>query len=157
MKNGFTFLELILGLFLFAMLMAMVFPVLSSSSQTSMNAHYEFVAMQIAKEPLEVFRAMGYRWIQACADSPQNNPLGDYPLNSWHSIRNPLFGNPQNPIHPAETEMFDRMITLDRLQKNGINGFFMTVLVKPKNQTKVMAWFRREMITLSTIIFEQPL
>ena len=59
-SRGFSLIELLLAMIFLSLVMLSIMWLNSSSSRSSMDAYYEFMAIQLALEPIEVFRTFGY-------------------------------------------------------------------------------------------------
>ena len=125
----------------------------SSSNRSSMDAYYEFMATQLALEPLEVFRSFGYDWVKKYP----GNALAQYPLHDFEDIKSPLNGSGFQ--YPAEAGLFQRRITLEELPggagiPNAIRG---KVEVIPKGESRAYAWLlKKDPVRMETLIVEQP-
>jgi hypothetical protein len=93
-----------------------------SSNKRSIDAGYEFLAVQLAQEPLELFRAVGY---------PECTTLEDFPVGTLEHVSN------KNGVYPAEVEMFDRLITLNTSK---LPFCSVTVKVYPRSKTRALYW-----------------
>jgi len=121
----------------------------SSSNRTFMDAYYEFLACQLAKEPIEVFRAFGYRWLLTY----QNHELPDYPLNEWKSFA----GDKLDPsTHPPEVAYFERRIELIQENQQFPPAIKVVVTIRPSNESRIRTWLRRDPIKMEALIIEQP-
>ena len=124
-RRGFSLIEvLIAGVILVVALLPLLL-LNRSSNQLTLDAYYEFLAVQLAQEPIEVFRAVGY---PACRSLP------NYPVDSYEAI------DPNDSRYPAEAGMFDRLISLD-LSRPPL--CVVTVQVFPRAATGARAWLRR--------------
>ena len=123
-SRGFSLLEVLIAA---AILMLGLLPLLTvnrSSNRATLDAYYEFLAVQLAQEPIEVFRSVGY---------PECLQLQKYPVNTVTAISD------QDDRYPAEAAMFEREITLDvsRLPLCQI-----TVKVFPRAGSGARTWMR---------------
>jgi hypothetical protein len=124
-RHGSSLLELLMAA---TILVAGLLPLLllnRSSNQITLDAYYEFLAVQLAQEPIEVFRSVGY---PACTELPR------YPLDTVTAISG------QDDRYPAEAAMFDRHISLDLSR---LPLCLVTVKVSPRAGSPTNAWLRR--------------
>ncbi|MBF0406327.1 MAG: hypothetical protein HQM10_03155 [Candidatus Riflebacteria bacterium] len=110
------------------------------SNKSSMDAYYETIALTLAKEPIEIFRGLGYEWLAANPD----NPHPDY-----------YIGEQQIPgdgiKRPVETSSFKRKIELKILSAE--KAAHVTVTVYPAGQNRVQAWMSGSAISMDALIF----
>ena len=126
MQRGVSLIEILIASLVLSLALLSLFVVNSSSSQMTLDSYYEFQAVQIAQEPIEVFRAVGY---PACTKLPS------YPIGKSE----PLSGN--NGCYPVEASMFDRTIALDT---SGPPPYVVTVSVAPRANTLARNWMRKK-------------
>lgn len=146
-RTGFTFLEVMVAVFILAVALLSLFAVISTAGRGTMDAYFEQMALSLAKEPIEVFQAFGYHWLAL------GKPLPEFPPG-WSEVP----GTPDSPIlHPAEANQFQRHISLEPLERDGIRGFLVQVTVRPRGMGRVAAWLSRNDLVLSAFIMEKPL
>jgi len=126
------------------------------SSKGSMDAYYEFLAFSLAREPIEVFRSFGYKWLAKY----DNHPLARYPANSGPQQIIDSAGNPDQ--HPFEAGLFEREILIadadyqDSTTGQKILAKKVTVYVRPVKKSRVDNWLRKDEIQLEAFIVDGP-
>ncbi|MBI3038510.1 hypothetical protein HYY75_05580 [bacterium] len=150
---GFSLLELIIGMLFMTWALLGFLALNSSSKQGAMDAYFEFIGFQAAQEAIEVLESFGYRWLLTRYMEPNVNPLSEYPKREWHNVI-----PKENFYYPEEVGYFDRWIEVEKISSGESNAIRITVKVKPKGQSKAMAYLNSSKnISLSTLVFEQPL
>ena len=156
-KKGFTLVEIIFAASFMAIgILAMLF-LNSAAGSSSMDAYYEFLAFSLAREPIEIYRAMGYNVVSAIA-SGISPSLPNFPVNDGLGQiggDNPDVGMFEIQ-YPSESQHFMRRIDMTNVSNNGINGVRVTVTVAAVGQSRVAVWMQQDSVTLSTLILEQP-
>ena len=123
-RHGASLLEvLIAGIILVIGLLPLLM-LNRSSNQLTLDAYFEFMAVQLAQEPIEVFRSVGY---------PACTKLAHFPIGVSEGI------SERDSVYPAEAAMFSRQITLD-VSKPPL--CLVTVKVFPRLGTGAEAWMR---------------
>jgi len=151
-RKGVSMIEVMMGMLFLAWALIGYMSLMSATNKGAMDAYYEFQAFQIAQEPLEILQAFGFKWVKANYCSSNMNTLGMYPHKTWHDI-NPL----HSTIYPADVDAFQRYIEVEEVANGGSKGLQVTVSVKPKDQSRAMAWLSGgKNVNLSTLILEQP-
>lgn len=137
-KSGLTLVEILIAGMVLSVAMLVLFVVNSSSQKMTLDSYYEFLALQIAQEPIEVFRTVGF---PAC-----EGLTADYPLDSPTPVSDGGRG-----LYPLEAAMFERTITID---KSNAPIYLVTVEVSPREKTKARTWMRKAKtaVTLKGII-----
>ncbi|MFZ2957903.1 MAG: hypothetical protein WA705_13530 [Candidatus Ozemobacteraceae bacterium] len=152
MKKGFSLVEVIIAMIFFALVLLGFLNVASSANRQSMDAYYEFTAMQAALEPLEIFRAAGFDLVAEYA----KHPLPEYPLG-WNELRDRPGAAMQ---HPIEWEMFQREIVIDPPQPlpttPNRRSVRIRVRVQPRQASRAAAWLSRDGVTVESLIVELP-
>lgn len=123
-RRGFTLIEILIVAVLLAVGLLPLLMVNRSSNKLTLDAYYEFLAVQLAQEPIEVFRSVGY---------PECENLANYRIGSIEPVSN------QDGRYPVEVEMFERQITLTRQDPLCL----VTVRVFPKADSSARAWMRQ--------------
>ncbi len=146
--GGFTLLEILLAVFLLSLAVLSVFWTIDQSNRGALDAQYEFLAQSLLREPIEVFRGLGFRRLSEY----ESRPLADYPLG-WSSLGNPIPGGGiQRPVEAAD---FRRHIELKRVDREGHQAIRVTVRVHPVDESRVMSWLSRKEISLEGLILEK--
>ncbi|MBF0544762.1 MAG: hypothetical protein HQM08_10030 [Candidatus Riflebacteria bacterium] len=135
-------LSLLEVLFAGALLTIAILPLLwmtKYSEQSSMDAYYELLAMNLVKEPIEIFRGLGYEWLAANPKSPHPDyPIGDQQIPGDGLKR------------PVEASSFKRRIDLKIMTAEKIAQ--VTVTVYPAGQNRVQAWLSDSATTMEALI-----
>lgn len=141
-RKAFSLVEV---MFAAALLAVAVLPLLwmtRYSNQSSMDAYYELLAMTLAKEPIEIFRSLGY---ETLASNPKA-PHPDFPIGEQQI--------PGDGIkRPVEASAFKRKIDLEILPAEKVAR--VVVKVFPSGQNRVWTWMKDNTITMETLIFSK--
>ncbi len=148
-RRGFTLVELLLAAFFLSCALLSLIWMNASSSRSSMDAYYKFQAVQLALEPIEVFRSFGYEWLTDYA----GHQLAQFPVGKRVDITDPAFGGLQ---HPAECGMFQREITLTPVTGGGLRAIRVTVRVTPRHQSRARTFLLRNDIVMESLVLERP-
>jgi prepilin-type N-terminal cleavage/methylation domain-containing protein len=124
MKRGVTLVEVMTASMILTVALLVLLSVNSSSSRMTMDSYFEFLAVQIAQEPLEVFRSVGY---------PQCKNLPKYPI----SVTTPMTN--ENGLYPPEVMHFERKIEIEAKPPS----YLVSVSVAPKPNSIAQAWLRK--------------
>ncbi|MBU1108450.1 MAG: prepilin-type N-terminal cleavage/methylation domain-containing protein [Candidatus Riflebacteria bacterium] len=147
MKRGFTLIEICIGMLLLSLTLLGFLRINSFASHSAMDAYYKFMAQQLANEPIEVFRAMGYERIK----NLDKKPLPGYPIGTTESIQEEVSGE----RYPVETSLFSRTIELEKVEEDGVKGFLVKVSVFPSGSNKISAWLVRQMVNATGLVIEE--
>ena len=123
-RRALTLFELLIVTLVISLAMLPLFTLNRSSQELTLDASYEFLALQLAQEPIEVFRAVGY---------PACTTLADYPLGAVLPI------NRYDDRYPPEAAMFERLVVLD---DSRLPQCVVTVQVFPRADTAARSWMR---------------
>jgi prepilin-type N-terminal cleavage/methylation domain-containing protein len=149
-SRGFSFVEFLVAMMILSVSILSLLWMSSYSKKGSMDAYYEFLAFSLAKEPIEVFRAFGYQWLQ----DYDSHPLARYPVNVGPAA---IGNNPTDPDqHPFEASQFVRSISLAPADHQGLRAFKVTVEVGPAGKNRVETWLRKDNVQLEALIVETP-
>jgi type II secretory pathway pseudopilin PulG len=154
--SGFTLIEIMIAFFLLSLAMFGILQLQRLSNLRSADAYLELLAAQLAKEPVEVYRGLGYEWIARHLD----DTLADYPFYQDQDIAQSSFADD----YPNEARGFSRFINVTREEVSvpggkKMNAFRLSVTVEPKRPSWVGTWFTRpkgEKVTVETLVVEQP-
>ncbi len=129
-------MEILVASVVLAVALLTLFTVNSSSNQMTLDSYFELMAVQLAQEPIEVFKAVGY---------PDCNKLVKYPVGQPHSITS------ENGYYPVEASMFERTIQIDSSKEPLVT---ISVSVSPKPDSQARNWMRRgkEFIVMKSLI-----
>ena len=147
--RGFALLEVVLACCILAISVGGLFWMTGQANRSSMDANFEFLALNLAREPLDAFRGFGYDWLQEY----EKHPLPAFPLG-WSPIVDSDLGM---VLHPAECSEFLRYISLHPVEEQGTRAIRVHVEVTPAGQSQAMAWFMRRGVSLETLVVEKPL
>ena len=149
-RKAFTLIEIIIAMALMMVVVLSVFMLNQTSNQSSMDAYYEMLCFSLAREPIEVFRGLGYDTVLEIAKKPELCPV---PYKVGDFIK--LTFNPNIDLqYPADAENFQRMIELYPDDDN--KSIRIKVTVAPINATKADIWLSRKTVELESIIVEKP-
>ena len=143
-RRGTTFIELLIGLFLLAMVLLSLIWMNRTSNRAAMDSYYEMVALSLAREPIEVFRGFGYAWLSTY----DSHPIDDFPTFTWKKVTGAAYSVQQRPI---ETEIFQRHIALENVEEAGVPAIRVRVSVSPIGAS----WLTRHEISLEGLIVKQ--
>ncbi len=148
--RAFTLLEVMLAALFLGITLMSLLTVVSSSSQGAMDAYYEFLAQSLCREPIEVFRGMGYRFVSTYAQ----HPLSEFP-EGWNPVvsADTAAGSGWRPIEAAQ---FKRLIEITPADGQGLRAMKVRVVVAPIGGGKIAGWLRRDQIALESLIVEEP-
>ncbi len=124
----------------------------SYSSKSSMDTYYEYLAFSLAREPIEVFRSFGYRWLKTY----DNHPLARYPANAGPAQ---IIDSPTDPDqHPFEAGLFEREISISDATFGGTPALRDSVAVRPVKRSRVEPCLRRgkDDIRMEALIVDGP-
>jgi hypothetical protein len=143
-RKGLTFIEVLVSLMFFAMLIFPLFVLSSMATRGSMDAYYEFLAGSLGQEPIDVFRSLGYKWLVDYS----SHPIGDYPL-AWKDLTDSDWQKV-----PTETGVFRRRIEIIPCPAQGDEPkvLLVRVTIAPKGST----WLSRDQTVVEAFIVEEP-
>lgn len=125
MKRGLTLIEVLIASVVLSLALLSLFLINSSSNRMTLDSYYELLAVQIAQEPLEVFKVVGF---------PECMQLPKYPIGTPEPMTT------ENGRYPVEAAMFERTIRVDLLTEP---LYVVTVSVTPLPDTKAQTWMRK--------------
>lgn len=149
-RRGFSMTELLIAILFLSLVLAGLLSLSSMSNRQTMDAYYEFLALQLALEPIEVFRALGYHRLKEYSAQP----FDMYPLG-LNEVRDAHGGG---IVHPVEASSFMRDISLEMLDNRDnplVNGIKVTVRVIPKVRSRIAAWLIQG-VTVEALVMERP-
>lgn len=141
-RLAFTLIEILVCLGILSACLLPLYFATSVANRGSMDTYYEFLAEALAQEPIEVFRAIGYR---ALVDYTKQ-PLPDYPLG-WQDLAAQDWQK-----MPAEAGVFRRLIEIVPATRDSDDppALLVRVTVAPTGST----WLTRSQIVAETLIVE---
>lgn len=152
-RQAFTLLEIVIAMAMMCIVLLSMFLLNKQSNQSSMDAYYEILAFSLAREPIEVYRGIGYETCVKICDSPglANN---FYKVGEDQNIE----FNPSIPLqYPAEASLFKRRIDFKKDKSDqGINYVNIKVTVSVKGLSRAETWLSRKSVVLESCIMEQP-
>ena len=131
------------------LLVIYVFTLISESNRGTASAYHQYVAEQIAREPLEVFRFLGCQRVR----ENLGQSIADYRFNEWQKIE--TVSAATGIERPEDATAFERKITVTPLTRDDIEAILVQVSVRPLHGG---AGFGAglEQLNRSTIIVSQP-
>ncbi len=126
-RCGWSLAEILLALLLTAITTGGIFSVMSASNRNTMNAYHLYLTDQLAKEPVEVLRCIGFNTVSKAVETG----IGEYSFNKWQSIS---IAPESNIKRPEDTSLFERKITAEILHTDATRGLLVTVQVRPKSE-----------------------
>ena len=149
-SKGFSLIEVLVSILILSIISSGIFLFITGANRSSMDSYYEFMALQVAREPIEIFKCFGYERIAKAA----TDPIADYKINQWQNV---LQYSSQTGIdRPQETEFLERNIECTPVNDSGIKGVLIKVTVRAFKPGKIKTYVRRGEVDFSSIIWEQP-
>jgi type II secretory pathway pseudopilin PulG len=149
-RNAFTLVEIMMAMFMMAIVILGLFTLNQSSSKSSMDAYYQMLAYSLAREPIEVFRGFGFDVVNKFYKKEIPVPAPYNIIGEYVDI----YFNPKVELqYPNDAEFFQRRIDLKPI--DGGKAFLITVSVSRKGSTKAELWMRNKNIVLKSIIMER--
>ena len=145
-KTGFLLTEALLAMLILGLVSSSVFFMISASNRNSMNAWHSLLGEQLCNETIEVFRSIGYNRLSDCHDQY----IADYQLNEWQPVT--AASKITGISRPEACSIFARKITMQLLEKDGINGILVKVSVKPLKSSGS----EDNQVSCSALLMEQP-
>ncbi|MBF0407196.1 MAG: hypothetical protein HQM10_07575 [Candidatus Riflebacteria bacterium] len=147
-NRAFSMVEVLIAIIFLATVIVGITNVTFMASKSSMDAYYELLALQLAQEPIEIFRTFGYMWLSTYS----THTLPAYPLDTWNPVSSPAIGGIQ---YPPEASLFQRKITLKPIT-GAINAVKVKVQIAPKELSRVKIWLSQSDISVEALICEKP-
>lgn len=147
-RCAFSFIEVMLAAMILGLLAIYVFTMISESNRGTVNTYHQYLAEQIAREPLEVFRYLGCQKVLAGIGSG----IADYKFNEWQKIEE--VSSATGIERPEDATIFERKIIITPIKKDDTEAILVQVNVRP---TRNSAAFGPglEQLARSTIIVSQ--
>ncbi len=154
-RGGFSILEILLAMVLLSIILFSFLWMQRHSQFSTMDAYYEGLALSLAREPITLFKAFGYDWVQEYtsgkADLNQHFLLQGCPLGQWYAM-----DQIQSSYYPTEAGDFERRILVDAVtEDDGRKCFLIRVEVAPKGHSQVDKWLSRETLAQEGQVFEE--
>lgn len=151
LPRGLSFTEVMIAVIFLAVAFLAWFRVSTSANRQSMDAYYEFLATQLAGEPIEVFRSFDFPWLEKFRLGQIEFP--EYPLEET-DVKDK---DPLSPIqHPGESGLFRREISMTPVTQGTQKGMRVRVRVFPRGEGKLKAWWSRREIMMETLLWDLP-
>lgn len=124
--NGFMLTEVLLAIFILGLTSVSAFYMISASGRETANAYHQLISEQIGQEVIEVFRTIGFNRLSECHEQQ----IAGYRLNEWQAISDTTQN--QHIRRPDICAAFERKITMQLLEKDGINAILLNIAVRPR-------------------------
>ncbi len=147
--RGFSFTEIMLAAMVLGLLALYVFTMISESNRGTANAYHQYLAEQVAREPLEVFRFLGSRKVR----DNLGKGIADYRFNEWQKIE--TLSAATGIERPEEAAAFERKITVTPLSLDDMEAILVQVDVRPARGSAGLG-IGLDQLNRSTIIVNQP-
>jgi hypothetical protein len=145
-KYGFLLTEALVAILVLGMVSGSIFFMVSASNRTTLDAYHQLLREQIAQEIIMVFRSIGYGRLSECHEQY----IADYRLNEWQPVE--ARSKETGVTRPDACSIFERKITIQQLEKDGIRAILLRVAVRPqagRNDSE-------HEIVSSALLVEQP-
>lgn len=154
-RKAMSLIEVLIAVFFLSVAVLSYFVLNQMSNKGTIDAYYEMLAYSLAREPIEVFRGLGYDYLSGIVLG-ETKPPEWYPTNVGPKdiVMDPL----SDLQYPAEAALFQRNIELDfDTSKDGtIKGISVVVTVEPKGESKAEKWLGNRTFSLKSFIVECP-
>jgi len=148
-SQGFSFTEVMLAAMVLGLLVIYVFTLISESNRGTASAYHQYLAEQVAREPLEVFRFLGSIKVREYL----NTGIADYKFNEWQKIETAsAFTGIERPEDAAG---FERKITVTPLTHKDMEAILVQVNVRPARGSAGFGG-GLDQLSRSAIIVNQP-
>lgn len=144
--RGFMLAEVLLAILILGLTSVSAFYMISASGRETANAYHQLISEQIGQEIIEVFRTIGFNRLSECHDQQ----IAGYRLNEWQTASDAA--QKQRIARPDICAAFERKITMQLLEKEGISGILLNVSVRPNQSAPGSA----TEANYSVILVEQP-
>lgn len=119
--------EVLLAILILGLTSVSAFYMISASGRETSNSYHQLISEQIGQEVIEVFRAIGFNRLSECHEQQ----IAGYRVNVWQSVAEA--GQKASIARPDICAAFERKITMQLLEKDGINAILLNVAVRPRN------------------------
>jgi prepilin-type N-terminal cleavage/methylation domain-containing protein len=149
-NRGLTLLEVVIAVFILSFAVSGILLMQSSSQRGTLDVYYEFLAVSLAKEPLEYYRGRGFRWLKKNFQK-QHESNDQFVLGKVYSF----FGDGSD--YPCEAGLFQRKIEITPDDKDHPQVYEITVQVYPKDKNSFARLIGgKDEVTLLGAIFDGP-
>lgn len=147
-RSGFSFVEVMLAIMILGLLAISAFTMISESSRGTANTYHQYLAEQIAREPLEVFRFLGCQKVLAGI----SGGIADYKFNEWQKIESVSAAT--GIERPEDATFFERKIIVTPINKDATEAILVQINVRPTRNSTVFGP-GLDQLSRSTIIVSQ--
>ena len=153
-KRAMSLIEVLIAMFFLSVAVLSYFVLNQISNKGTMDAYYEMLAYSLAREPIEIYRGLGYDYLNGILFENKKPP-------DWYPINCGLCDITIDPLsdmqYPAEAALFQRSIDISReTSSDGIKGINIVVVVSAKGQSKAERMFGNRELSLESFIMESP-
>lgn len=147
-KDAFSFTEVVLAAMILGLISVYIFTMIFESSRGTSNAYHQYLAEQIAREPLEVFRFIGCQKVLEHV----GQQLADYRFNEWQKVE--AHSKSTGIERPDEVTGFERKIMVTPITHADSKALLIQVIVRPRRGSLAFG-SGIEQLSRSTIIVSQ--
>lgn len=148
--GGFSFIEAMLATMILGMLALYVFTIISESNRGTTNVYNQYLAEQIAREPLEVFRFIGCKKVL----ENQHQGIADYRFNEWQQVA--AVSEITRIERPEDATKFERKITATPVSKDGIAAVLIQIDIRFSAEGNPLGLENGQQLSRTTILVDQP-
>ncbi len=152
-RRGFSLVEILIAAFIMASLLVGLFKLTSSAQRTSMNAYFNFLGSQVAREPIEILRGFGYHWAAGYLKHIPAEPY-NFHLGEWVNMSTLFDLHPE--MFPRPVKYFRRKVEIDIIKEDFPRALMVTVTVQPLDSSPLKIWLTRDEIVQKGMIVEAP-
>jgi type II secretory pathway pseudopilin PulG len=150
-KGGMTLLEILIAILLISFAILPLFQLTRAAQRETGDASLEFLAFSLAREPIEIFKGVGFKGTLPMARAGRSGfpdlPLGEKVIED----------RPFSPFqHPAEAGWFKRSISLEEVERAGVRAILVTSVVSPADPRKGGRVLSRGEVVATALLVEQP-
>lgn len=147
---GFSLIEMLIAVFFLGLVLVGTMTLVSQANRASMDAHYELLACQVAREPIEIFRQAGFdavkRHYLGQGGAFPRCPLGLVALATV---------DPTGRLYPGDAQSFVREISIQPSPAG--DALRVTVRAGPQPRSRAGFWWRGgRMVELRALIHPTP-
>ena len=155
MKRGLTLIEILIALLFLSGAVLSLFGLNRISNQGAMDAYFETLSLQLAREPLEIFKSFGYRWVEKLRTGEIPPPIQDLKIGDWIPVSQQISPGGTAIFRPVDGDLFRRRISLSPFSLPGQPAaILIEVEVVPVEESNAMRWLTRPGIKLADLVVE---